>query len=57
VDFKYGGKTANAYQRGMWLVTYVKYRGLNSFKIVMDGSFEYRGDAVKFEKELLSLFI
>ena len=56
-DFKYGGQTANAYQRGMWLVTYVKYRGLNSFKIVMDGSFEYRGDAVKFEKELLSLFI
>ena len=57
VDFKYGGKTANAYQRGMWLVTYVKYRGLNSFEIVIEGSFKFQGDKVKFEKKLLSLFM
>ena len=56
-DFKYGGKTANPYQRGMWLSPYVKFRGLNSFETVVEGSFEYQGEIMRFEEKLLNLFI
>jgi len=56
-DFKYGGKTANAFQRGMWLAPSKRFPGLNSFKTVIAGSFKYQGNTTEFEENLINLFI
>jgi hypothetical protein len=56
-DFKYGGKKANPFQRGMWLVPSSKCRGLNSFEIVMEGSFEFQANATEWGSKLINLFI
>jgi len=60
IDFKYGGKTANAFQRGMWV--YNKkgknpFSGLMIFDSVLEGSYIYNGNQQDWKNDFKSLFI
>jgi hypothetical protein len=47
VEFKYGGKTANAYQRGIWVCKKAGKEPFNSlfvFDSILEGSYVYNGD-------------
>ena len=60
IDFKYGGKTANPYQRGMWICNKrgsENYNGLNEFETILSGSFKYEGDEKIWTDSLMNLFI
>ena len=47
MDFKYGGKTANPFQRGVWLCNSKNksgdYHGLSEFQNIITGNFTFQG--------------
>jgi hypothetical protein len=60
IDFKYGGKTANPFQRGVWV--YNKrgkncFSGLMVFDSVLEGNYIYKGNSNTWESNLKNLFI
>lgn len=60
IDFKYGGKTANPFQRGMWV--YNKkgknpFSGLMVFDSVLEGSYTYNGNQEVWLNHFKSLFV
>jgi hypothetical protein len=60
IDFKYGGKTANPYQRGMWMCNKrgaTAYHGLDEFETITSGSYTYNGDKNKWIKDLFNHFL
>lgn len=64
IDFKYGGKTANAYQRGAWVCNTkgnkkgkTGFFGLMVFDKVKEGSYEFKGDAAAWDLLFESLFV
>lgn len=60
LDFKYGGKTANPFQRGMWVCNNKgknPFSGLNVFDAVLEGSRQFNGDASEWTKSIKSMFV
>jgi len=63
VDFKYGGKTANPFQRGIWVCNKKdkkgkgSFSGLKVFDSVLEGTYMYKGDSKKWESKIQSLFV
>lgn len=60
IDFKYGGKTANPFQRGVWVCNKKGknyFSGLMVFDSVLEGSYIYNGDSNVWESQLKNLFI
>lgn len=60
IDFKYGGKTANPFQRGVWV--YNKkgknpFSGLMVFNSVLEGSYTYSGNEQNWLDSFKSLFV
>jgi hypothetical protein len=61
IDFKYGGKTANPFQRGVWVCNKKgkrKFSGLMIFDSILEGSYIYKGDksewVTNFKKNFLN---
>jgi hypothetical protein len=60
IDFKYGGKTANPFQRGVWVCNKKgknSFYGLMVFDSVLEGSYIYKGSPSSWESQLKNLFI
>ena len=60
IDFKYGGKTANPFQRGVWVCNKKgkkPFSGLFVFDSVLEGSYNYNGDSNTWLSQLKKLFI
>lgn len=60
IDFKYGGKTANPFQRGVWVCNKKgkkPFSGLFVFDSVLEGSYNYNGDSNIWLSQLKNLFI
>jgi hypothetical protein len=59
IDFKYGGKTANPFQRGVWVYNKrgkKSFSGLMVFDSVLEGNYIYKGDSNTWESNLKNLF-
>jgi len=60
IDFKYGGKTANPFQRGVWVCNKKgkkSFSGLFVFDSVLEGNYNYNGDSNAWLSQLKNLFI
>jgi hypothetical protein len=60
VDFKYGGKTANSFQRGVWVCNKKgkkPFSGLLVFDAILEGNYTYKGSPQKWESQLKNLFV
>ena len=60
IDFKYGGKTANAFQRGVWVCNKKgknPFYGLMVFDSILEGSYAYNGNQQVWLNDFKSLFI
>jgi hypothetical protein len=59
IDFKYGGKTANPFQRGVWVYNKQgknSFSGLMVFDSVLEGSYVYNGDSNAWWSQFKNLF-
>lgn len=59
IDFKYGGKTANPFQRGVWVYNKQgknSFSGLMVFDSVLEGSYAYNGDSNAWWSQFKNLF-
>ncbi len=59
IDFKYGGKTANPFQRGVWVYNKQgknSFSGLMVFDSVLEGSYVYNGDSNAWWSHFKNLF-
>jgi hypothetical protein len=59
IDFKYGGKTANPFQRGVWVYSKQgknSFSGLMVFDSILEGNYAYNGDSDVWWSQFKNLF-
>ena len=59
IDFKYGGKTANPFQRGVWVYSKQgknSFSGLMVFDSILEGNYAYSGDSDAWWSQFKNLF-
>ena len=59
IDFKYGGKTANPFQRGVWVYSKQgknSFSGLMVFDSILEGNYAYNGDSDAWWSQFKNLF-
>ena len=59
IDFKYGGKTANPFQRGVWVYSKQgknSFSGLMVFDSILEGNYVYNGDSDAWWSQFKNLF-
>jgi hypothetical protein len=59
IDFKYGGKTANPFQRGVWVYSKKgknSFSGLMVFDSILEGNYSYNGDSDAWWAQFKNLF-
>ena len=59
IDFKYGGKTANPFQRGVWVYSKQgknSFSGLMVFDSILEGNYAYNGDSDAWWFQFKNLF-